>query len=408
MPTVEDSLGARGQEASLLKDSLDTISKNQTLTFHAYIRVVLPLDGYAFWVKAIHVNKAAIPNILGVNTTTPNQMSNGDVDTLFTPGNAQGAGPNMIGVNTTTPNQVSIEGNSPTPVPVPIPDDFYSFVVQASVHYATDIRQEETANIAINRVEVAAQSFIQQFNYVSPNLIYIASFRGFRFAFSGKGMFYEQMKLWHYSGDAVYPNMASQIIDVPSQLDQSKIIVSNSLPLWLSLQYYAPPYPVEVPIPALPLFPSFLATQNIRPPYGVIHIGPEDTSTDQTIPAFDRRLSSSALSRDRVRVTLYGLNDDTAQDWLIATLGYLRDARTMGLCNMPNIRDDKLTQRELLVIAMKKRIDFEVSYIQSRVRDQSRTMLEKIININVLENVLTPTQSATPNSMGVNTTTPNG
>lgn len=349
-PTVEDSIDARGQPAGLLKAAVDTISENQVLTFVPYVRLVMPYDGYVFWLKATDIGESALLNAMGLNTT---QLNSSEITSAIMPSTVQG-----------------------------------------SIHYAVDMRQEETANLAINRIAFTSQDHIQAFNTVGPNLIYIARFRGTRFAFSSKGMFYEQMKLWHYEGDAIYSTMESQIIDEPSLFNANRVIVSNSLPAWLTLTYYNPLYPVEVPMPRVTLYPSFLALQNVRPPYGVIHIGANDTSADQAVPDFDSRLTNRQLSRDRVRVTLYGLDDNTVQDWFMATLGYLRDAGVMGLTNVPNIRDDKTTQRELFVIAQKKQIDFEVSYIQERVRDTARQMIETVIP------PATTIQTAIPPSIG--------
>lgn len=335
MPSVEDAFAARGQAAGLLKDAVDTISENQELEFVPYVRVVLPADGYVFWVKTTLISNSALFNVMGFNTTLLND-----------PGNSNALD---------------------------------NFVVKGSVHYATDMRQEESTSFTINRVAFTSEDRIQQFNVVGPNLIYIASFRGIRFAFSSKGMFYQQMKLWHYEGDAIYPFTESQIIDDPSLLDTTQTIVSNSLPSWLSLQYYNPPWPVEIQMPRFPLYPSFLSLQNIRPPYGTIHIGPDDTSADQAIPDYDGTLTQHQLNRDRVRVTLYGLNDSTAQDWLAAVLGFIRDAGEIGLSNVPNIKDMKTTQKELLVIAQQKVVQFEVSYNQSKMRDVARQLIESIV-----------------------------
>lgn len=332
-PTVDDAVAARSQPAGLLKEATDTISANQTLTFTPYVRLVLPADGYVFWVKKSLVAPAVL--------------------------------------NSFAMNEAPLNG-------VEYPSADYSFQVQGSVHYSVEIQQEETASLSINRVAFTSEDFVQGFNLVDPNVIYIATFRGIRFAFSGKGMFYEQMKLWHYEGNAVYSTMSTQVVDDPRTF-HDRLIVSNSLPNWLSLQYYDPPYPVDVPMPKVPLYPSFLVPQNIQPPYGVVHIGPDDTSVDQAVPSYGPTLTSDQLARDRVRVTLYGLDAATSQDWFDATIGYLRDAGVMGLTNVPNLRDDKVTQRELFVIAMKKRIDFEVSYVQTRVRDQARQVIETVI-----------------------------
>lgn len=334
-PSVEDAIGARNQPAGLLKDAIDVQSFNQELTFIPYVRLVLPADGYVFWVRKSLVSASAMNTVL-MNSTVLNE------------------------------DKISFDAAE-------------DFVVKGSFHYATDMHQTESAALAVNKVAFASEDHVQQFNSVGPNLIYIASFRGTRFAFSSKGMFYEQMKLWHYEGDAIYANMESQIVDDPRVFNAAQTIVSNSLPSWLSLQYYDPPWPVEVPMPRFPLYPSYLSLQNATPPYGVVHIGPDDTNVDQTIPDFDDRLNQSQLNWDRVRVTLYGLNDSTAQDWLAATIGFIRDAGQIGLRSMPNLRDDKLTQRELFVIAQKKVVQFEVSYNQIKMRDVARQLIESVV-----------------------------
>src|SRR5580693_6517169 len=67
--------------------------------------------------------------------------------------------------------------------------------------------------------------------------------------------------------------METQIIDTQADLDALEPIVSNSLPIWLAMPSYVPPYPgFTCPIP---LYPSFLVPDNEPPPYGAVHI--EDT-----------------------------------------------------------------------------------------------------------------------------------
>lgn len=334
MPSVEESLAARSLLGAPLKTATDTISSDQVIEFVPYVRLILPADGYAFWVKQGLLSSSAALNAMGMN-------------------------------------EAPLASDPPQEAPA-------SFSVMGSLHYLTDIRQDDDTSFALNRVSFTSEKHVQRFNAVGPNLIYIASFRGFRFAFSSKGQFYEQAQLWHYEGNAIYPAMASQIIDDPRTF-QNRLIVSNSLPAWLSLQYYAPVYPVEVPMPRVPLYPSFLSELNKTPPYGVVHIGPDDTDSDQPVPSLDNRLNQFQLNRDRVRVMLYGLDDDTAQDWFMATLGFMRDAGQIGLCSSPNLRDEKMAQSELLTLAMKKSVRFEVSYNQARMRDVARQLIETVI-----------------------------
>jgi hypothetical protein len=334
MPSVDQALAARGMLASPLKTATDTISSDQELTFVPYRRLILPADGYAFWVR-----EGVLPSSSAMNS--------------------------MLMNDATLASDPALQASD-------------TFTVMGSVHYAVDTRQDEPESFSLNRVSFTAEEPVKQFQALAPDRIYIATFRGMRFSFSSKGEFYEQAKLWHYVGNAIYPSMASQIVDDPRTFSP-KLIVSNSLPGWLAMQYYKPPYPVEVPMPTFPLYPSFLSDLNKTPPYGVIHIGPEDTDADQAIPSLDRGLNQYQLSRDRVRVSLYGLDDDTAQDWLMAVLGYMRDANVFGLANVPNIKDEKRTQSELLTIAMRKTVLFEVSYNQARIRDEARQLIKRVV-----------------------------
>jgi hypothetical protein len=43
--------------------------------------------------------------------------------------------------------------------------------------------------------------------------------------------------------------------------------------------------------------------------------------------------------------------------------------------NMPTVRDEKRPQSEIQAIAMKKIIEYDVSYYQSRIRDIARQLI---------------------------------
>ena len=54
------------------------------------------------------------------------------------------------------------------------------------------------------------------------------------------------------------------------------------------------------------------------------------------------------------------------------------------MLNMPVIQDEKVTQPELGVIAMKKTITFEVSYYQQNIRNVARQLIESaLISVSV-------------------------
>jgi hypothetical protein len=106
-----------------------------------------------------------------------------------------------------------------------------------------------------------------------------------------------------------------------------------------------------------------------------VHIGEEDTDVVAAFPTLGPTASHQQLARDRVRVTLYGLNNAAALTFQDAAIAYGSDTEVFGITNMPTVRDVKETQAELLTLAMKKRITFEVSYLQSTMRDVARQLI---------------------------------
>lgn len=292
--------GATGQLEAGLELGLDTISENQEVTFTRYVKLILPLDGFVYWVR-------------GDLTDTP-----------------------------------------PTPA---------TRAVRCSVHRTANENQVEDANYAVNRMVVTAQDEIDNFNEIAPTEMWLGSFEDIRFAFNASVMKYTRAGIWHYVGDAVYPFMDSQIIDSADQLDALALVVSNSLPIWLSLNEIAPVYP------------SFLVNDNIRPPYISAHIDPQGTQAIQASPRLGATMSHDQLASDRVHITMYGLNNSQALDYLDYILAFSIEGEDIGIMNMPIVRDEKRTQTELSIIAMKKTIEFEVSYYQSSVRAIARQFI---------------------------------
>jgi hypothetical protein len=130
-------------------------------------------------------------------------------------------------------------------------------------------------------------------------------------------------------------------------------VVSNSLPTWLTLGNI------------VPFYPSFAVPYNLAPPYAAVHIEPSNTTALQQVPWIDNNLVSWQLTQDKVRLELYGVRNQTAIILLNAILKYMTDYETIGLMNTPIVCDEKRTQVELGVLAMKKTIEFDVSYYQS-------------------------------------------
>jgi hypothetical protein len=127
--------------------------------------------------------------------------------------------------------------------------------------------------------------------------------------------------------------------------------------------------------PGIPIYPSFLVPANIAPPYGVVHIEPGRTVAMQAAPRLNSTVSHFQLAMDHVRVTLYGYTNAQALDWADTVNQYSFDTDAFGVMNMPLMRDEKRQQQEISALAMKKTIEFDVSYYQTRINDLARQLI---------------------------------
>ncbi|MDR6421278.1 hypothetical protein J2801_003566 [Paraburkholderia phenoliruptrix] len=238
--------------------------------------------------------------------------------------------------------------------------------VQGSLHQLTDQQQNEDETIDVNRIVFTALSQIDVFNAASPTDLFIGVIDGVRFSFNARGALYRQANLYHYVGNAVYPALASQLIDSEADLPTGPI-VSNSLPIWLAQS-----------TPQLPVYPSYLVPANVVPPYIVAHVEPDATEAPSfpiyvwpgtvvpnsgASPLHD--LPSSQLAKDKVRLTMYGLTNQQATQFYANLIDYSLNTDNFGFGNSPAIKDAKRTQSELNVIAMKKTLDIEAWYFQT-------------------------------------------
>lgn len=310
---------------------LQQISLNQKVKFRLYGRVVLPIDGYVFWVRGSLVKQ---PIFQQSGIVTANQLADDDME----PG---------------------------------------ELVAKCSLHYTTDFRQEETENYAANRVVFTTNEEVQEFNEVAPGTMWIGEYKGLRFGFSSSSGRYHQANLWHYAGFALYPDMEPQIVDDVQQFSSAQV-VSNSLPAWLALQSYQPAWAFWGPMP--PMFPSFLIPDNEPPPFISVHINPEGTRGLASAPTIDPETSShTQLCADTVRITLWGTRNFNALGFVDALYQYSADTGVIGLMNIPVLRDEKRTQAEMRVIAMKKSMDVEVSYLQNTMRSIGKKQIKSAL-----------------------------
>lgn len=308
---------------------------NKTVTFTRYVRVVLPLDGYVFWVRA--------------DLLTPSALYNG---------------PYPFGTVA-----FAARGKVFTPA--------QTWDVKGALHYSRDGTQLEDENVAVDQVLFTSTREVEQLDDVQPDHVWIATLddTGRRFAFQAQGLFFRDARIWHYSGQAIPPAMETQIIDDPRALQNTQI-VSNSLPIWLSLNNYAPFYGINI---KPPLYSSFLVPENLRAPYVSVHIFPESTEGIAMAPTFSGDLSQEQLCKERVRLTLYGLDNYNALGFAAFVDQYTIDNDVMGIMNVPVMRDEKRTHPELGILAKKKTIEYEVNYYQQAARKLATQLLKEAL-----------------------------
>ena len=168
--------------------------------------------------------------------------------------------------------------------------------------------------------------------------------------------------------------METQVVDDPRSLNTRDVVVSNSLPLWLALNGYQPATG-GFGNPGLTLYPSFLLPTNLAPPYAAVHIPPENTRALTGAPRISRDSSHTQLCADVVKITMFGMRNFNALDFLDCVLQRSLDYDEFGIMNMPVVRDEKRTQSELNAIAQKKSLTFEISYYQNRMNDIARQLI---------------------------------
>jgi len=256
-----------------------------------------------------------------------------------------------------------------------------TMTASGSLHYGTERRQDEDQTIAANQVILTSEQEITAFNVVAPNTMWIANWPAndggtIQIAFSSRGPYFQQAGVWHYAGFAVYPALSAQIVTSALSLPAG-LIVSNSLPIWLTRNSLSPVYP------------SFLVPDNVAPPYIVAHI--ESTEALGAFPVLGpwpgttipnsgqdplHTLAAFNLVRDEVELTFYGYTNSMAIQWYQS----LVDDSTNGIApggfaNSPVISDSKRTQSEIVAIAQKKTMTILWNYYQGAADAVARRLL---------------------------------
>jgi len=320
MASAVEAATAKPQLGAGLAQGVETLSGNEQVTFTLYVKLVLPLDKYVFWVNASLLTDSALYNASQYNKLLYNNYPEG-----------------------IPARQVTVKG---------------------SFHYSSNVQMLEDRQTVFNHTIFTALEEISDFNLINPQFTYIAKYQGIRFAFNARENFYKQADLYHYRGDALYSVMTTQVIDTMTGFDTNSVIVSNSLPIWLALNQF------------FPMYPSYLVDQNISPAYAAVDINPSLTTALQDFPLLDPDSNPFQLVKDTVKITMYGIRNHEALNFVQYILDYSRNTDNIGLMNMPVLQDEKMTQSELGIMAQKKVITFEVSYFQTTINDIARQLIE--------------------------------
>lgn len=187
MPSLEEfAENTNTQLSSVLQSAVETISSGQEITFRLYVKQVLPLDGFVYWVNAEIVSAGELARL-----------------------------------DITNPHVISIKG---------------------SLHRQVVTEQSETLSQAVNSIIFTPVEKIDDFNVENPEAIYLGEYAGTQFSFSRMDSRYTQAGIYHYRGNAVLPTMRTQIIDTSDEISD-ELILSNSTPIWLALKKFATVYP---------------------------------------------------------------------------------------------------------------------------------------------------------------------
>lgn len=263
-----------------------------------------------------------------------------------------------------------------------LPIDQYVFwspvsrvTIKGALHIAQEIQQSDEDTYAAAHVTFTAQDKVAELEAAPTNRILVASTsQGTRYAFHAQNGFFTQANIWHYFGHSIPPAMLTQLLDRPGLIDLSRPVVSNSLAFWIQLGKFKTPF-ADWFSNSIPLYPAQIVPANLEAPYIAVNV--YDTRALQAIPKVRRTRSSHQLMADKVRLVLYGLQSDEATDFQNCVNSYMAYTGNFGLMNVPALVDDRRSHSGIEAIAMRKVIDYEISYIHSRVDSVARTLIKK-------------------------------
>jgi hypothetical protein len=154
----------------------------KNITFTKYVRRVLPVDGWVFWVKSSLIEGEVAP---------------------------------------------------------------FSKVYLCSTHIQRNQTQEATKTNSISSIGLTVNKKIEDLHEVNQSVMWLGEYQGVKFSFNAQANYYEEANIFHYAGDAVYientPNIIDDIEDL--DLDLENGIVTNCIPIFITLNQQVQIYP---------------------------------------------------------------------------------------------------------------------------------------------------------------------
>ena len=142
MASAVEAATAKPQLGAGLAQGVETLSGNEQVTFTLYVKLVLPLDGYVFWVNASLLTDSALYNASQYNRL--------------------------------------LYDNYPEGVPA------RQITVSGSFHFNQELHQLSDRTTTYNHIIFTSTQPIQDFNLINPQFLYIANYENNRFSFSRK------------------------------------------------------------------------------------------------------------------------------------------------------------------------------------------------------------------------------
>ncbi len=316
MTTANEGVIAPGNLSSALDAGIESIGKQETVTFTQYTKSIVPADGYVFWVATGTTIKAkgSLHYSSGRNQDTDQTISKNSV--LFT------SETEVTELNTVDPLTLWV-GAWPT--------------------------SGSTLKIAFSR----------------------------RGAYYRQADIWHYMGDAVYPAMDYQLVASASDLPVGQIVSNSLPIWIGATPTALGLSFTAPVYPsFLVPDNVSP--PYIVA--NIEPGMtealqGFMAYEWPGTTLPNTGASPLHNLASSQLMRDQVTLTMYGFTNSQVIQYLAALINYSIDTDDFGFSDSPTIQDAKRTQPEISAIAMKKVIPISATYYQGTADAVARRLI---------------------------------